>query len=216
MERGRAGGVATVAGLLREIEELRASRARLATTSDTDRRSIERALHEGVQQDLVGLAAGLEIASRSLDRDPVATRALLDDLRREARRALAGVQELADRIFPPLLQAGGMVPELRAAASRAGVPAVFVVELDGAVPPAPAGALFFCVIDVFDHVAAGTPVEVSVRHQDGALAFEVVAGCDLGSERRASHDRIEALEGTVTITSGADRTIVAGSVPLPR
>ena len=216
MEHGRAGGVATVAGLLREIEELRASRARLASTSDTDRRSIERALHEGVQQDLVGLAAGLEIASRSLDRDPVATRALLDDLRGEARRALAAVQELADRVFPALLQAGGMVPELRAAASRAGVPATFVVELDGAVPPAPAGALFFCVIDVFDRVAAGTPVEVSVRHQDGALAFEVVAGCDLGSERRASHDRIEALEGTVTITSGADRTIVAGSVPLPR
>jgi signal transduction histidine kinase len=202
--------------LLREIEELRASRARLASTSDTDRRSIERALHEGVQQDLVGLAAGLEIASRSLDRDPVATRALLDDLRGEARRALTAVQELADRVFPALLQAGGMVPELRAAASRAGVPATFVVELDGAVPPAPAGALFFCVIDVFDRVAAGTPVEVSVRHQDGALAFEVVAGCDLGSERRASHDRIEALEGTVTITSGADRTIVAGSVPLPR
>jgi signal transduction histidine kinase len=169
-----------------------------------------------VQQDLVGLAAGLEIASRSLDRDPVATRALLDDLRREARRALAEIQELADRIFPPLLQAGGMIPELRAAASRAVVPALFAVEMDGAVPPAPAGALFFCVIDVFERVRAGTPVEVSVRRESDSLVFEVVAECDLGTERRAPHDRIEALGGTVTITSGADRTTVAGSVPLPR
>jgi signal transduction histidine kinase len=216
VEGGQAGGVATVAGLLREIEQLRASRARLASTSDADRRDIERALHEGVQQDLVGLAAGLEIASRSLDGDPAATRALLDDLQREARRASAEVQELAERIFPPLLRAGGMVPELRAVASRAGVPATFAVELDGAVPPAPAGALFFCVIDVFERAPAGTPVEVIVRRDDDVLAFEVVAECDLGTERRAPHDRIEALDGTVTIASTGDRTTVAGSVPLPR
>lgn len=216
MQAGQAGGVPTIDGLFREIEELRASRARLASTSDADRRGIERALHEGVQQDLVGLAAGLESASRSLDSDPVAAKALLDDLQREARRALAEVQELAERIYPSLLQAGGMVPELRAAASREGVPALFAVELDGAVPPAPAGAVFFCVLDVFERAPAGTRVEVSVRPEDDALAFEVVAECDLGTERRAPHDRVEALGGTVTITSGADRTTVAGSVPLPR
>jgi signal transduction histidine kinase len=201
--------------LLREIAELRASRARVAAASDADRRDIERALHQGVQQDLVGLAANLEVATGSLDGDLEAARALLGDLQREARRALTEVQELATRIYPPLLEAGGIVPELRAAASRAGVPASFAVELDGALAAALAGALYFCALDVFEHAPAGTPVEVSARREDGSLAFEVVAGCDLGTEPGTPHDRIEALGGVVTITSSGDRTTVAGSLPLP-
>ena len=215
METGQAGGGPTIDGLLREIEELRASRARLASASDADRRAFERALHEGVQQDLVGLAANLEVASGSFESDPAAARALLDDLQRETRRALTEVRELATRIFPPLLEADGMVPELRAVAGRAGVPARLAVDVDGGLPPAQAGALYFCVLDLFERAPAGTPFEVSVRREGDALAFEVVAGCDLGTERRAPHDRIEALGGSVTITSGGDRTTVAGSLPSP-
>ena len=115
----------------REIEELRASRKRLALAADAERRDIERALHEGVQQDLVGLAANLEVAAGSVDSDPAAAKALLDELQREARRALTEMQELANRIFPPLLEAGGLAAELRAAASRAGVPARIAVDVDG-------------------------------------------------------------------------------------
>jgi hypothetical protein len=43
----------------------------------------------------------------------------------------------------------------------------------------------------------------------------IVAECDLGVERRAPHDRVEALGGRVTITSEGGRTIVAGTLPLP-
>jgi hypothetical protein len=57
---------------------------------------------------------------------------------------------------------------------------------------------------------------VSVRGEEGAIAFEVVAGADLGTDRRAPHDRVEAMGGHVTITAGGDRTRVAGSVPLSR
>jgi signal transduction histidine kinase len=202
--------------LRREIEDLRASRERLALAADAERRDVERALHEGVQQDLVGLAANLQVAAGSVDSDPAAAKALIEDLQREARRALSEMQELATRIFPPLLDAGGLVPELRAAAGRAGVPARLAVELDGAVPSTAAGAVYFCALDVFERAPAATPVEVIVRREEGALAFEVIAECDLGTERRAAHDRIEALGGHVTITSGGDRTTVAGSMPLRR
>jgi signal transduction histidine kinase len=204
--------------LRREIEELRASRKRLALVADAERRGIERALHGGVQQDLVGLAANLEVAAGSVDSDPAAARALLDELRREARRALTEMQELANRIFPPLLDAGGLVVELRAAASRAGVPARIDVDVDAAAssPPEIAGAVYFCALDSFERVPAGTPVVVSVRGEEGALAFEVVAECDLGAERRVPYDRVEALGGRVTITSEGDRTTVTGSLPLPR
>jgi signal transduction histidine kinase len=202
--------------LRRQIEELRASRRRLALAADVERRGIERALHEGVQQDLVGLAANLEVVAGSMDSDPAAARALLDELQREARRAITEMQELANRIFPPLLEAGGLVAELRAAASRAGVPARIAVDAHVPMPPEIAGAVYFCALDVFERAPAGTPMEVIVRGEDGELAFEVVAESDLGTERRAPHDRVEALDGRVTITSEGDRTTVAGSLPHPR
>ena len=205
----------TLDGLRREIEELRASRKRLALAADAERRDIERALHEGVQQDLVGLAANLEVAARSVDSDPAAARALLDELQREARRALTEMQELANRIIPSLLDAGGLAPELRAAASREGVPVRIDVVVHVAVPPEIAGAVYFCVLDSLERASAGTSVVVSVRGEEGALAFEVVAERDLGAERRAAHDRVEALGGRVTIASDGDRTTVTGSLPLP-
>jgi signal transduction histidine kinase len=211
---GQTGGDLPSDGLLREIEELRASRRRLASASDAERRDIERALHQGVQQDLVGLATNLEIATGLLESDPEAAKALLDELQGEARRALREVQELAARIFPPLLEAGGLVPELRAAANRAGTPVRLAVELDGVVPSAHAGAVYFCVLDVVDRAPAGTPVVVSIRRAEEALAFEILVECDLGSERSAPHDRVEALGGTLAITSEPDRTTVAGSLPM--
>jgi hypothetical protein len=59
-------------------------------------------------------------------------------------------------------------------------------------------------------------VSVSLRGKEDALAFEIDVDGDLGSERRAPHDRIEALGGQVTITAGSDRTAVAGSLPISR
>ena len=200
----------------REIEELRASRKRLALVADAERRGIERALHEGVQQDLVGLAANLEVAARSVDSDPAAARALLDELQREARRALTEMQELANRIMPALLGAGGLAPELRAAASRESVPVLIAVDVHVPVPPEIAGAVYFSVLDSLERAPAGTSVVVSVRDEGGELAFEVVADCDLGAERRAPYDRVEALDGRVTIVSEGERTTVTGSLPLPR
>jgi signal transduction histidine kinase len=202
--------------LRREIEELRASRTRLALAADAERRDIERALHEGVQQDLVGLAANLEVAAGSVDSDPAAAKALLEELQREARRALTEMQELAYRIFPPLLEAGGLVAELRAAASRAGVPARIEVDVDAPSPPEIAGAVYFCALDAFERAPAGSPVVVKVRGEGGALTFEIDVDGDLGSERRSPHDRVEALGGQVTIGAGGDRTTVAGSLPLSR
>lgn len=201
-----------------EIEELRASRKRLALVADAERRGIERALHGGVQQDLVGLAANLEVAAGSVDSDPAAAKSLLNELQRETRRALTEMQELANRIFPPLLDAGGLVVELRAAASRAGVPLRIDVDIDVAAssPPEIVGAVYFFALDVFERAPAGTPVVVRVRGEEGALAFEIVAACDLVTERRAPHDRIEALGGHVAITPEGDRTNVTGSLPLPR
>ena len=173
-------------------------------------------MHEGVLQDLVGLAAHLEVAAGSLESDPAGARTILEELQREARRALTEVQELARRVFPPLLDVGGLVAELRAAASRAGVQAWIDVDVDVTSPPEIVGAVYFCALDVFERALDGTPVLVSVRGEAGALAFEIDADGELGSERRTPHDRVEALGGQVTITVGTNRTTVVGSLPISR
>ncbi len=196
-----------------EVAELRASRKRFATATDAERRTIERALHQGVQQLLTALAANLELAALSIDSDPAATKRLLAEVGRDARQALEETRNLAYRIYPPLLEAGGLVTAIRSAAASAGVPARIDVPAGTTSPPEIAGAVYFCCLDVLQRAAAGTPVAISVRNEEGAVAFEVVAECDV--DELALRDRVEAFGGRVTIRSGSDRRIsVAGSLPV--
>lgn len=200
-----------------EVAELRASRKRLAISADAERRSIERALHEGVQQLLVALAANLELAAGSIDGDLETTKNLLVEMREDTRQALEETRKLAHRIYPPLLEAGGLVAALRAAAVSANVPTRIDVAAGTTCPPEIAGAVYFCCLDVLERAADGTPVTISVRNEEGAVAFEVVAECDVDEERLPLRDRVEALGGRVTIRRRSGRQIgVAGSLPLSR
>ena len=200
-----------------EVAELRASRRRFAITTDAERRSIERALHEGVQQLLVALAAEVELAAASVDTDPAATRKLLAEIGEDVRQALDDTRKLAHWIYPPLLEAGGLVAALRAAAVSANVPTRIDVAAGTTCPPEIAGAVYFCCLDVLERAAAGTQVTISVRNEEGAVAFEVVAECEVDGERLSLRDRVEAFGGRVTIRPRSGRQIsVAGWLPLSR
>jgi hypothetical protein len=89
-----------------DADRLRASRARLAAARIGERRRYERALHDGVQQDLVALAVRLQLAQELVD-DPTAANAL-EQLRREVHEALDGVRRLADEIYPSGLDTWGL------------------------------------------------------------------------------------------------------------
>jgi signal transduction histidine kinase len=202
-------------GLRREVDDLRASRRRLAVAEDAERRNIERALHDDVQQQLVGLAAGLQLAARSVDTDPAAAKALLSEMGRDVLRALEDARRLAHRISPPLLEAGGLVPALRTAAASADVPIRIDVEAGPAYPPEIAGMVYLCCLHVLEHAGAGTQVAVTVRNDELTLGFEVVADCDLGTEQLPLRDRVEALGGRLTFGSEPEhRTRLTGTVPL--
>lgn len=199
-----------------EAAELRASRERLALAIDAERRSIERALHDGVQQQLVGLAADLELAAAAMDSDPSAAKKLLSDVRRDARRLLEETQALAHRIYPPLLEAGGLIAALRTAAATANV-AVQTDVAGAAYPPEIAGAVYFSCVDVLEGAGRGARVAIAVRDEGRAVAFEIVADGEVDLDRPRLCDRVEALGGRVTIRSGSgDQTRVAGSLPLAR
>ena len=70
------------------LEDLAASRARIVTAADVERRRLERNLHDGAQQRLVALALSLRIALAKLESDPEAARAALVGAGEELARAL--------------------------------------------------------------------------------------------------------------------------------
>ena len=183
--------------------------------NDAERRSLERALHDGVQQRLVGLAANLELATRSLDADPAGAKRLLAETGRDARQALEETRRLAHAIYPPLLEAGGLGIALRSAATDANVPVRIDVAPGAAYPPAIAGAVYFSCLAVFERVQAGTPVTIRVGDEAGALTFGIATDGKLDAERLPIRDRVEALGGRLTVEGSAEQTRVDGSVPLP-
>ena len=118
-----------------EVEELRASRERLVLARDADRRDIERALHEGVQQQLVALAVNLQLAGSGADDRSCERRGRsLDELGRDVQQALDEAAQLAQRIYPPLLEAGGLAAALRTAALSAGSSVSVEVTAGSALP----------------------------------------------------------------------------------
>jgi signal transduction histidine kinase len=206
------------------VTELRASRRRLVLNADADRRRIERDLHEGVQQRLVALAVDLQAAGSLADADPAA-KALLEEMARDVQAALDEAAKLAQRIYPPLLEAGGLAAALRAAAVSAGIPASVEVEVGSTYPPELARTVYLCWLEALEHTGGEGRVTIRVREEDRALAFEIAedaAGSANAADRSDAgfarlRDRVEALGGRLTILPEPDgHTRVSGSLPLSR
>lgn len=200
-----------------EIEGLRASLKRLVLAADDDRHAIERELHEGVQQHLVALAVNLQRASDLTGPDPAAAKALLDKLGHDVQEALDEAARLAQRIHPPLLQAGGVAASLRAGAATAGVPAVVDASADLRLPREVARSIYACWTEALEHADGGTRATIAVREEGEAVAFEVGFRALSDVEIDLLSDRLEALGGWLELEIERDgSTRMSGSLPLLR
>jgi signal transduction histidine kinase len=200
-----------------ELDELRASRRRLVEATDAERRAIERDLHDGVHQQLVALAVGLQLARRAAA-DPAAAADALADVERDIRRALDETARLALRIHPPTLEAGDLGALLRSAATSAGVPAVVEVSARPGSSPDLVMTIHLCWLEALARAGGEARVTIEVRERDDALTFEI-EGDAAGSEANLEglRDRVEALGGAFAVESTAGgRRRVAGSLPVAR
>jgi PAS domain S-box-containing protein len=206
-------------------EELAASRRRIVAAGDAERRRLERNLHDGAQQRLVGLAVTLRLAERRLDADPPAARALLHAAGAELEQALAELRELARGLHPAVLTERGLGPAIEALATRAPVPVEVRGTASERLPPGVEAAAYYVVAEALANVAKyaqASAVDVDVRPDDGQLVVTIaddgVGGADPshGSGLRGLADRVEALGGRLEVRSpaGAGTTLCA-RLPLP-
>jgi signal transduction histidine kinase len=178
----------------------------IVDAADAERRSIERALHDGVQQDLIALSVRLQLARRVADDDPAAALRLLDDMSRDVDDALDRVRRLADSVYPSLLSPLGLVEALRAAGHE--------VDADGVErfsPAVEAAAYFFC-----RDVAGPAEATVVLRFDGGALAVGVELPAVDEDRLAAARQRIAVIGGTMEIDARGERTYVSAAIPSAR
>lgn len=210
----------------RQADELLASRARIVHAQDTERRRLERDLHDGVQQDLVSLVMKLQLARNQLRRDAL-TETTLAELQAEARHTLADLRELARGIHPPVLTDHGLVAALETRATQ--LPIGVRIEADPALrerrfPTAVETAAYFCcteaLTNALKHANATTVVirlttandQLTVHITDDGIGFDPTTAT--GTGLTALRDRLESLGGRLAITSHpGNGTRITGSLP---
>jgi signal transduction histidine kinase len=213
-----------VEALERQADELRASRARIVAAADAERRRIERDLHDGAQQYLVGLAANLRAAQDLIATDPEKAGAILDELTGTIGQAMQEFRDLSHGIYPPLLQDRGLGEALANAARGLPIPARVDQDGIGRYDPAVEATIYFCCVEALQNAAkhGGTNAEVRLWEQDGELRFEVSddgPGIDPGRAAAGAgltnmRDRVGAIGGTVEIGPANGGTAVTGVIPL--
>ena len=210
-------------------EQLQASRTRIVTAADAERRRIERDLHDGAQQHLLALSVTVGLVRQMVaeHEPPEEIEAMLAQLGEDLRAAIAQVRELAQGIYPALLMDGGLEPALRAVAGRAPMH-VHIETIDvRRYPPNLEAAVYFCALEALQNAAKhASGADVTVRlQQDGDVLHVCVRddgpGFDTsvpaqGLGRTTMADRVGALGGTVRWESApGEGTAVLVDVPVP-
>ena len=204
--------VGLTADLQRRLEELRASRQRLVSAQDSERRKLERNLHDGAQQHLVALKVKLGLAEMLAAKDPEKAKATIAQLKGDTDEALETLRDLARGIYPPLLAEKGLAMALQSQARKATVPVEVDADGIGRYPQEVEATVYFCVLEALQNVqkyAKAARVWVRLRDNAGALLFEVEddgLGFDTEHVRKGAgltnmNDRLDAVGGTLGINS---------------
>jgi signal transduction histidine kinase len=203
--------------------EVAASRARIVSATDAERRRVVRDLHDGAQQRLVHTVVTLTMAQRAVQNGEEDVPALLSEALDNAKRATNELRELAHGILPGALTRGGLRAGVDALASRMAVPIENDVTV-GRLPAAVEATAYFVVAEALTNVAKhahARHAEVSARREDGSVRVKVrddgIGGARPdGSGLLGLADRLAAHDGQLRVESPADGgTLVAADIPLP-
>ena len=188
------------AELLAQLGDLRASRARIVTTGDAERRRLERDLHDGAQQRLVTLTLALQLARTHLENQFQPDRTLITRVGQadeELRATLAGLRKLATGIFPAVLADEGLAPAVEALAEDT-LGQIRITKIPEQRFDAPVETAAYRLISETVKQAGTSPVRLNAYTADGLLVLELESHrppIELGE----LEDRLGALDGTLEL-----------------
>jgi signal transduction histidine kinase len=201
------------------LVEVQASRQRIVAAGDTERRRLERDLHDGAQQRLVALSLQLRMIRSDIRRDPDQAEQLAAAASDELAQSLQELRELARGIHPASLDQG-LASALESLATRSTVATAVTCDAPEQVPRAVELAVYFVACEALANVgkyAQATAASLRLSRTAGGVAIEIaddgVGGADAaqGSGLHGLADRVEALDGHLHVTSppGAGTVITA-------
>ena len=206
--------------------ELMEVRQRLVSVAEAERRRIERSLHDGAQQHLVGMMVRMATAREVLAAHPKMAQDILAGLALDLQHALDELRELAHGLYPSVLVDHGLAEALRSAARHSPVPVEVEIGELGRFDPLREAAVYFCCAEALQNAVKHGGADPRIRLRawldaDRALSFEVadrgsgfVSGpLATGSGLMGMRDRIEGVGGTLSIESAPGRgTVVWGRI----
>jgi len=206
-------------------DEIRRSRARIISASDTERKRLERNLHDGAQQHLVSVSHAVHLGLRLLDEDPKRAEEHFQRALVELNAAHEELRELARGLHPQILTVQGLAVAVRSLARRAPIPVTVITRDDTQRwSPLVESAAYYVVAEALTNVlkySEATSATVRVLTRDDRLTVEIsddgrggalpANGSGLGGLR----DRVEALDGSFEVDSPPGRgTCVRAELPL--
>lgn len=205
-----------------QLADVSASRERLVRAADDERRRVERDLHDGAQQQLIGVGMTLQSARLAVPEHSPAAH-LLDEASGQLRESIVELRALARGLRPALLTERGLAVALADLRRRVPVPVALAVDLPERLDPTIEMTAYFVVAESLQNVtrhAPGAHVDVSVYRRDGTVVVSVrddgPGGADgrAGSGLRGLADRVAAAGGVLTVTSPVGRgTTVTADLP---
>lgn len=203
-------GPASTDALQARVTTLETTRSRVVDATESERRRLERDLHDGAQQRLIALAMDLGMAREKFASDPDAARMLIDEAHGEAKLAIVELRDLARGIHPAVLTDRGLGAALASVAGRSPVPVDLRVNLPERPPATIEGIAYFIISEALANVAKhanATSAKVSVARTGARLVLEVTDDGDGGADPTKGTgltglaDRVAAIDGWMHVTS---------------
>jgi signal transduction histidine kinase len=194
-----------------QMSEIRASGARIVEAADAERKRLERDLHDGAQQRLVGLSLRLRLlrsdAARGGANDALPA---LEHADCQLRQALAELREVAHGIYPAVLADEGLAAALETLAERL-PPSLRLCNLpEERFPAQVEAAAYFAAAEIVHDLGDDTSASIDVGRADGRLvvAVERAGPLDDADERLVEiGDRIRALDGEIDADAASNGDI---------
>jgi signal transduction histidine kinase len=213
----------------RRAAEIRASRWRIVAAQDSERRELERDLHDGAQPGLTAVRLSLGLAAHLARSGNPAAREALGRLRTQIDDASVRLRQTLRGLDPPALGEHGVTRALRELAAALGTAAEFRVDAETRAARFPAeieAAVYFCCAEALQNTVKHCPgaavrVTLALDREAGLLGFTVAddgpgfdAAVSTGSGMQNMADRIAAAGGVLRLESRPGTgTEVSGSVP---